>query len=377
MKNRKLWLIIAATVVLAGVIIGVRYYSASPEKEWTIGAVLPLTGPAAQGGMQAKRGLDMAAEQMGIRVVYEDSQSDPKHAVGAFRKLITLHGDRMIGAVSALSGVGNAIIPIAESERVVTIHLASAPGMTAGKKYSFRWYITSQSQMNALVAYLHRHDVRADSRIAFLFVNDDYGKGASDEFEASFQDTYGRPPVILKETYEKTQTDFRNTIAKLKAFGPQVVGIAGYNGSLGVLVRQMREQRLAARLFVGDDAVSYPDVLKVAGHSADGFVFPGLRLEPTAGTTAQGEFFNEYARRFSEPASDFAIFAYGMAKMLNACAPIGRGRDPEAIRRCLETRPLDTPLGSVSFNAETHEGRVPLVYKTIKNGAVETIDDGR
>jgi branched-chain amino acid transport system substrate-binding protein len=378
MKHWKALFAIIGVVAVA--VVGWLIYRANvPPREEVIkiGAILPLTGPAADIGTQAKRGLEIAAKQLGVTIIYEDSQGDAKQAISAFRKLVATHGARLTGVISMLSGVGNAIIPIAEAEKIVTIHIASAPGMCVGKRYAFRWYITSEAQMTALVQYLQAQHVTLEDRIAFLYTNDEYGKGAAEAFERAFRKIYGHAPTILKETYEKDQTDFRNIVVKVNSFGPDVVAVVGYSKSLGILVQQIRQQSVRARLFVGDDAISYPEILRVAGSAADGFVFPGLLLAPPSQDDRAKAFFQEYEREFRQSPGDFAIFAFGIANMLSSCAPSGRSVRSEMVKQCLETRVHQTPLGPVSFDPETHEGQVPLVYKEIKNGQVKVIDHGR
>ncbi|MEN3045227.1 MAG: ABC transporter substrate-binding protein [Candidatus Hydrothermales bacterium] len=337
------------------------------EKVVKIGAVLPLTGAAADIGQKAKRGLEIAEKELKIKVIYEDSGSDPKQGLSAFRKLITTERD-LVGVISMLSGVGNAIIPIAETEKVVTLHIASAPEMVTGKKFSFRWYITSKEQMKAVVKYLHQQNVSEKSRIAFLFINDEYGRGALKEFTESFKEQFGVEPNLVSEAYEKEQTDFKNILVKLKTFNPEILAIVGYNKSLGILLKQMREQKIEPRILTGDDAISYPEILQVAGNAADGFVFPGLPLEPKEGEQVS-QFFQIYKEQFNEPVSDFALFAYGMAHMFYHCV-INGAKTSEEIANCLETNVFSTPIGEVSFNRETHDGNVPLRMKEIKGGEV-------
>lgn len=369
MRRRNIWLIIGAVVVIAAIIVGVRLTQkpAPEEQVIKIGAILPLTGAAADIGQKAKRGLEIAKDELKIKILYEDSGSEPKQGLSAFRKLINSHSDNLVGVISMLSSVGNAIIPVAEAEEVVTLHIASAPNMVKGKKFSFRWYITSSDQMKAIVTYLRQQGCQPGARIAFLFINDDYGKGALQEFIEAFKHRYGRAPNIVTESYEKEQTSFRTILPKLKAFDPEIVVIVGYNKSLGILLRQMHEQEIKPRILTGDDAISYAEILEAAGNAADGFVFPGLPLGQKE-TQLGSRFFQMYKERFSEPVSDFAIFSYGMATMLYSCA--SKKRDPKDIARCLETSVFRTPIGEVSFDPKTHEGNVPLRFKKIKGGKV-------
>jgi hypothetical protein len=89
--------------------------SSQEDRQQTIkiGGVYALTGKAASFGKEVKNGVDSAVdainEKGGIEgrkllVVSEDTQSDPKHAVSAFEKLITV--DRVPAAVGFITSSG-------------------------------------------------------------------------------------------------------------------------------------------------------------------------------------------------------------------------------------------------------------------------------
>ncbi|NDE68437.1 hypothetical protein EB052_02415, partial [bacterium] len=73
-----------------------------------IGAVLSLTGAAASFGEMSKYGMDLAASEINsaggvggrpVEIVYGDDQTDPKAAVGMYKKLTSIdHVDAIIGS---------------------------------------------------------------------------------------------------------------------------------------------------------------------------------------------------------------------------------------------------------------------------------------
>lgn len=97
--SKRIWM---ATAALLGAFLVVTLpHAKSPaeqsEKEASvyIGAVLSLTGSAAVWGQNAKMGIELALKEVNskgvdgrkLRVLYEDSQSDPKTATSALLKL--------------------------------------------------------------------------------------------------------------------------------------------------------------------------------------------------------------------------------------------------------------------------------------------------
>ncbi|MCK4458341.1 MAG: ABC transporter substrate-binding protein [Methanosarcinales archaeon] len=138
--------ILIGVVLFLAVIAGACLQDTQPD-EIRIGAILPLTGEAAEYGEDAKLGIDLAVEEINaaggingkrIQVVYEDSQATPSQGVSAIQKLTTV--DKVPVIIGAMaSSVTLAIAPIAEENKVVLLSPASsAPQITEAGDYIFR-----------------------------------------------------------------------------------------------------------------------------------------------------------------------------------------------------------------------------------------------
>lgn len=368
-NRSRLWMAFTGLAVTAAAVALWLVFGPSPDGSNSgtlrvrIGAVLPLTGPAGDIGEKARQGLEVAKALHPIDVVYEDSASNPKTAISAFRKLTAGLGSPPVGVISVMSSAGNAIIPLAEDEQVINVHIASAPGMAAGKTYAFRWYITSDDQMGHLVRYLEIKGMLG-KQVAFIHTNDDYGDGSLKAFTAHLRRVAPATRVV-SEAYDPKARDFRPMLAKVKSEAPEVVAVVGFSTNLGILVQQLREQMLSVPL-VGDDAISYPEILAAAGKAADGVVFAGLPIEALE---TQDPFGAKFRELYQKEPNDFAVFSYGIATMLHRCATRHQGENARVLARCLETETFSTPLGKIKFDAE-HSGNVPLVYKVIRGGQV-------
>ncbi|MDP2752894.1 MAG: ABC transporter substrate-binding protein, partial [Nitrospirota bacterium] len=99
------------------------------EKEIKIGASLPLTGEIASYGNRAKRGIEIALDEINsvggingkkVLVIFEDEKNDPKTAVSIITKFATV--DKLPVVIgSAGSTVTLAMTPIANQNKVVLI----------------------------------------------------------------------------------------------------------------------------------------------------------------------------------------------------------------------------------------------------------------
>ena len=97
---KKLWIVVA--VVVLAVVLGIymtKQRAASGAPSVRVGAILPMTGTAANYGELMKRGISIAADECVrnrkpdaaiLEVVIEDSKSNPKDGVSAIQKLLQL-----------------------------------------------------------------------------------------------------------------------------------------------------------------------------------------------------------------------------------------------------------------------------------------------
>ena len=118
------WLIVII-VVIAGIWWGVSRKPAE-EKVVKIGIIAPLSGPASTWGEQLRKGIELALDELNLderkllRIIYEDSEADPKKAVSAVQKLISV--DKVQAIIGPLSS--NEVLsvaPIVEKAKVVLL----------------------------------------------------------------------------------------------------------------------------------------------------------------------------------------------------------------------------------------------------------------
>ena len=87
----------------------------------SIGAILPLTGYGAYNGEMARRGLELATTE-NVEVIVEDSKTNPKDAINAYRRLESLGVKYLISLGGPLS---MAIAPLTKGKDVVLFGLAT------------------------------------------------------------------------------------------------------------------------------------------------------------------------------------------------------------------------------------------------------------
>ncbi|MEM4358364.1 MAG: ABC transporter substrate-binding protein [Candidatus Pacearchaeota archaeon] len=310
MKNKKTLTIVAVVVVIVAIIVGINIYQSQKEPEVIkIGAILPLTGPAASFGQYVKEGIDLAIEEiitksnMKFSILYYDSKNDPKEAVSGYNKMVLIEKPSVV--IAALSSVASALAPLAISTNTIQIYVDVAKPGVADGKYCFRVYPEANGTAGVIAEFV-ANTLRA-TKAAVILINDDYGRASLDVFKRRFEASGGK--VVFIESYQLLQKDFRDILTKLKSVKPMpdVIYLNGYGPSFVTAVRQIREQGIKIQL-VADVALGLPENLKGAGEAAEGTYFVDTDMSP--------EFIEKFIHKYGKEPSSDAGYAYDIIKIL-------------------------------------------------------------
>ena len=262
------------SLIIIGLVLGGLVWTGcqkkAEEKVVKIGGLMPLSGDGAKYGQSAKSGIDLAIEGINakggvkghkIEVIYEDSQGLPTTGVSAFQKLITSNEKpAVIGGL--FSSVTLAIAPIANREHVVVLSpTSSAPAITKAGDYIFR-NCASDIFEGEIMARAAKETLGL-TRIAIIYINNDYGVGIKNVFKKEFTVLGGK--LVAEEAFPQGATDFRTQITKVKQFNPEAVYIIGYR-ELGSLLKQAKELGLNVQ-FLSTVMFEDPEILKIAGNA--------------------------------------------------------------------------------------------------------------
>jgi branched-chain amino acid transport system substrate-binding protein len=221
---------------------GARADDSSPIK---LGAILPLTGPAAAVGTQQQRGLIFGVEQINkkggvagrpLEITYEDDQGRPDQAVLSFNKFVDLYSFPLI--FSAYSGPTLAMAPLATRKEVVLINGgAQADRLAKASPYLFNTIPVAGDEIAVLCKYLLENGKK---KAAVLYENDAAGAPSRDDFIKSF--TAGGGAITGQEPSATGQTDYRPALLKLSDTKPDVL-FAMLSDGLGALAEQLRQMK--------------------------------------------------------------------------------------------------------------------------------------
>jgi hypothetical protein len=188
-----------------------------------IGVVLPLSGNFAAFGLEALRGILLAAgtfdarlpieQRPRIRLEIRDSGGSPGLAAAAVRELAQEAGVKaIIGPL--LSKECEAAAVTAEIQRVPLLALTSRKEVAIGRSYVFRVRTMPSDEVQTLADHAMRE--LGARRFAILYPRDAYGIGVSGLFWDAVEERGGR--IVALAAYDPEAVDFGDSIRRLVGY---------------------------------------------------------------------------------------------------------------------------------------------------------------
>ncbi|MGD9302169.1 MAG: penicillin-binding protein activator, partial [Desulfobacterales bacterium] len=183
-------------------------------QRYTIGCLLPLSGPYQTFGLRALKGLELAQAQFSsqsgnppLNIIIKDTGADPDRTMQALAELYRAQVAAIIGpivtseiAAREAQEMGIPIITLTQKDNIPEI----------GDKV-FRNFITPKMQVKTLISF--SVESMGLSRFAILYPEETYGLTFMNLFWDQLLEAGGQ--VVAVESYKPDQTDFSDSIKKL------------------------------------------------------------------------------------------------------------------------------------------------------------------
>ena len=183
-------------------------------QRYTIGCLLPLSGPYQTFGLRALKGLELAQAQFSsqsgnppLNIIIKDTGADPDKTMKALEELYRGQVAAIIGpivtseiAAREAQEMGIPIITLTQKDNISEI----------GDKV-FRNFITPKMQVKTLTSF--SVESMGLSRFAILYPEETYGLTFMNLFWDQLLEAGGQ--VVAVESYKPDQTDFSDSIKKL------------------------------------------------------------------------------------------------------------------------------------------------------------------
>ena len=328
---KKLMMATAAAALMA-----TGAFAGGHSKEVKLGVILGFTGPLESITPHMGAGAELAMKEVsdsgklldGVMVtpVRGDSTCiDAGAATAAAERLITADGIKGIMGADC-SGVTGAILSnVALPNGVVMISpSATSPGLSTAEDNGlfFRTAPSDARQGVVMTEILMEEGIK---EVAVSYVNNDYGKGLADSFQAAFEAAGGK--VTINAAHEDQKADYSAEVGALAAAGGQRLVVAGYvdGGGSGIV-----RAALDAGAF---DSFHFPDGM-VGAKLEENF---GSEIDGSTGqhpgTDSPGAAkFQEMAGDAFDPTSAFAAESYDAAALIMLAMQAANSDDPQVYK---------------------------------------------
>jgi branched-chain amino acid transport system substrate-binding protein len=321
---------------------------------------LPLTGKQAKFGEIMKKSYEMAAEEInakgGIKksklvLSFEDSGAKPETARAIVEKLIdTKKQPVIVGEYT--SACAKAVAAVAEERKTPYLIVASADDAITQQNYKF---VFRQNQVNAhysdsLVDFLQK--VVKPKTVAILYESSAFGTSGAEAMDKDAAKIGLK--VLLKEKYEAGAVDFKPLLSKVKAANPDLIYMISYVMDASLLMRQIKELRIDAKLFAGGAAgFAIPEFIDNAKDASE-YAITATLWTPQLKYPGAKEFAEKFKKKYGDYPSYHGASAYAAMYTLKSALEKAKKWTTEGIRDGLKATDIMTAFGPVKF--EDKEG---------------------
>lgn len=370
---------------------GTLYASAAdtvPAVDYPVGCILPLSGRNAAYGNGAldavllATGVFNAAKATPIRLLIEDSQSEPAVAGAAVAKLAGAGVTCILGPL----GSQEALEAAKEAQRlkVPILTLTQREGITGIGDYVFRNFLTAAMQIRAVVQYAQAE--LGLRRFAILSPDDPYGQEMARLFR---EEVVRKGGEIRKEkSYKTDQTDFGEEIHALAGIVPvspdaerpvalqpkpnpgfEALFIPDSALRVGMIVSQLAYYDITGIRLLGTSGWDSPELLKTDPERLQGAVFVD-GFFPNSFRPEVNAFIESFYLSYGREPDAMEALVYDAAAMAVRLIVEGRGGTREAFRQGLmQVKGYQGVTGRTSFSP-SRDAEKELFILTVKDGQI-------
>lgn len=339
-----------------------------------IGAILALTGSIANQGEWVQNGLELAKEEINaaggidgrqLDIAYEDGQAKADISLSAYQNLRSRYHIPII--ITMGSSVGIALINITNTDKVIQMGVATAsPDYSTPNDFNFRVFETATLETQNLAREIK--STFGFTKIAVLWINNDYGSGVKTAFEKAFSELDG--DVVYTEPFAPGETDFRTYLAKIESKYPDAIVLVPYTKEGGLILKQATELGMITPFFSTQAILGGQEFFDIAGESANGLLIAAPEFDIESNKTTITHFRESYQQKYNATGEIYGARSYDALHIL-ADAIIDCG-DPKAecVKEYLSNlKDYDGVSGKISFDENGDVVR-PFELKQVRDGKI-------
>jgi branched-chain amino acid transport system substrate-binding protein len=342
-----------------------------------IGVIQPLTGSVAYNGTSDVNGSRLAVEERNakggvlgkkVELIIEDGQCNPAKSVNAAEKLIQRDKVPVLSGAFCSSAT-MAVMPVAENYKIplVTGVSSKADLTEKGNKWFFRATETDALLAQSFAKILYEQlKLR---KVAYIGVNDDWGRGGVEEFEKQMK-ALGAT-TVMKEYFDHGTTDFYTILTKLRSSGADGAFVAAETQDGSIFVKQKAEFGLKLRVFgVGSWATA--DFIKLTGPASEG-IYAAVPYAATMTTPKNKAFVEAYEAKYKEMPGKYSAAGYNAINIIMDAIERAGSTEPEKIRDALTKTDYEGPNGKFRFDEKGQAHGFDIVLVQLQGGTPKVV----
>jgi branched-chain amino acid transport system substrate-binding protein len=337
-----------------------------------VGVFGPLTGDAAAMGTSEKEADDLAVKEKndagGIRgkkveVVYGDDAGKPEEAVNVAKRLISRDEVLItIGSISSPASLAASQVSRQSETPQIVVAGTAQRITTQGNKWVFRSPVPDTKLVADLAGFINEKFPKL-KKFAFLYVNDDFGRGGFEAFKAAGQ-KYGFE-IVADERYTRGDIDFTAQLGRIKASPAQAM-IEWSRYTEGALIAKQYVQTGLNLVRFGSDGVATPKYIELGGPAVDGVYFTThFSVATGADIPAARTFLDKYQKAFGRVPDAYAAEAYVAVTLALLASEKAGKEDRAAVRDALAGLSFESVRGPFKFDEKGDPLLVTHVVKIV------------
>jgi ABC-type branched-subunit amino acid transport system substrate-binding protein len=378
----------------------------------TVGVILPLSGKFANVGQRTLRGLQIGLGLDGtnfspLKLAVIDSEGNPDVARRGVEELVKK--DNVIAIVgSLLSKTANSVSDQAQVMGVPNIAMSQKSGLTNIGDKVFRYALTTETQVRALVRYAIKN--LGIKRFAIMYPNDKFGveyanifwdevlarggevKAAQiyDTEETNYQPYVQRlvGTFYVEDRNEEYQQSYQKWSDKQKTMGRKkeapeealspvvdfdAVFIADGLKAVGQIIPMLAYSNVKNVKILGPSLWNTEAAIKRLANPFNQIIFVD-NTQVGLGDDVQSSFVKAYKNTFGEAPGSFEIQGYDVGSLTRQILSQGVNTREEFSRKLAAAGSLKGALGPVSISPDREMTR-PVIALTIEGGQIKPVKE--
>lgn len=322
-----------------------------------IGVFGPLTGDAAATGASERQAVDLAVKEKnaagGIRgkqieVIYGDDAGKPEEAVNVAKRLTERDNVViMIGSISSPASLAASQVAAQSQTPQIVVSGTAQKITTQGNKWVFRSPVPDTKLAGDLAAFINEKFPHV-KKVAFLYVNDDFGRGGFEKFKAG-ADKYGIQ-IIDEERYTRGDLDFTAQLGRIKASGAQALVEWSRYAEGALVAKQFVQMNMTMPRF-GCDGVAIPKYVELGGDAVNGVFYTTHYSSATAANIPAAQvFIAEFQKAYGKVPDMYNAEAYDAVTMALLAIEQAGSEDRSAVRDALSKISFESVRGPFKFD---------------------------